>query len=93
MGQLCGVEYPDGTFEQYSYNDEGLLKEARNTNSRVKITRDKLGRVKEEWQDGHTVTSRYDKITLYVAFFFLIDRKSNLQLSNKKSRILCIDIP
>jgi YD repeat-containing protein len=63
MGQLCGVEYPDGTFEQYSYNDEGLLKEARNANSRVKITRDKLGRVQEEWQDGHTVTSRYDKKT------------------------------
>jgi RHS repeat-associated protein len=63
MGRLCGVEYADGTFEQYAYNDEGLLREAKNANSHLKITRDKLGRVVEEWQDGHTVTSLYDKKT------------------------------
>jgi RHS repeat-associated protein len=63
MGRLCSVEYPDGTFEQYAYNDEGLLTEAKNANSHLKITRDKMGRVREEWQDGHTVTSRYDKTT------------------------------
>jgi RHS repeat-associated protein len=63
MGRLCGIEYADGTFEQYAYNDEGLLREAKNANSHLKITRDKLGRVVEEWQDGHTVTSLYDKKT------------------------------
>jgi RHS repeat-associated protein len=63
MGRLCGVEYSDGTFEQYSYNDDGLLTAAKNPDSHLKITRDKTGRVTEEWQDGHTVTSRYDEAT------------------------------
>jgi RHS repeat-associated protein len=50
-------------FEQYAYDGDGLLREAKNANSHLKITRDKLGRVIEEWQDGHTVTSLYDKKT------------------------------
>ena len=61
MGRLCGVEYSDGTFEQYAYNRDGLLTEARNGGSQVKIVRDKQGRIKEEWQDGHRVESRYDE--------------------------------
>jgi YD repeat-containing protein len=60
-GRLCGVEYSDGSFEQYAYDDGGLLREAKNANSHIKITRDQMGRIVEEWQDGHTVTSLYGK--------------------------------
>ncbi|GHT70538.1 hypothetical protein AGMMS50239_39030 [Bacteroidia bacterium] len=59
-GHLCGVEYHDGSFEQYAYNRDGLLVEARNNTSRLKIVRDKAGRIKEEWQDGHKVESEYN---------------------------------
>jgi YD repeat-containing protein len=61
MNRLCGVEYSDGSFEQYAYDDDGRLREAKNANSHLKITRDKLGHVVEEWQDVHTITSSYDK--------------------------------
>ncbi len=61
LGRLCGVEYHDGTFEQFAYNKDSLLTEARNPDSHLKITRDKLGRIIEEWQDGHTVTSSYNE--------------------------------
>lgn len=61
MGRLCGVEYNDGTFEQYAYNRDGLLTEARNDNSQVRILRDKQGRIIEEWQDGHKVQSLYNE--------------------------------
>lgn len=62
LGRLCGVEYHDGTYEQYAYNKDGLLIEAYNPNSHLKIKRDKMGRILEEWQDGHTVTSQYNKL-------------------------------
>jgi RHS repeat-associated protein len=62
-GRLCGVEYHDGSFEQYSYNRDGLLVEARNNHSQLKITRDRQGRITEEWQDGQIVGSSYDKTT------------------------------
>ena len=47
--------------QKTSPNRDGLLTEARNPNSQVKIVRDKQGRIKEEWQDGHKVESRYDE--------------------------------
>jgi uncharacterized protein RhaS with RHS repeats len=55
------VEYHDGTFERYRYNGDGLIVEAENDNSLVKITRGKAGCVTQEWQDGHTVESKYGK--------------------------------
>jgi hypothetical protein len=39
-------------FEQYACDNGGLLREAKNANSHLKITRDKPGSVVEEWQDG-----------------------------------------
>jgi RHS repeat-associated protein len=60
-GRLNRVDYHDGSFERYAYNMDGLLIEAENNNSLLKITRDKQGRVIEESQDGFTVQSKYDK--------------------------------
>ena len=61
LGQLCNVEYHDGSFERYTYNRDGLLTAAENAGSQLKIVRNKSGRIMEEWQDGHCVTSNYDK--------------------------------
>jgi RHS repeat-associated protein len=46
----------------YSYNLNGQLIEAINQNSRVKLIRDKTGRVEKEDQDGYTVQSSYNDL-------------------------------
>ena len=60
-GRLRRVDYHDGSFESYSYNKDGLLVQAENDNSLLKIKRDAQGRITEEWQDGHLVQSKYDE--------------------------------
>jgi len=61
-GLLTRVEYSDGSWELYSYDRNGDLAEAVNENSTVRFVRDALGRVTEEWQNGHKVESGYDKL-------------------------------
>ncbi|WP_298738669.1 RHS repeat-associated core domain-containing protein [uncultured Chitinophaga sp.] len=58
-GRLTRAEHENGSWETYSYNRNGELVEASNEHSTLKLQRDILGRVVEEWQDGYTVTSHY----------------------------------
>ncbi|WP_188315926.1 DNA/RNA non-specific endonuclease [Chitinophaga agrisoli] len=60
-GQLIRAEHSDGSWETYSYNRNGQLIEAVNEYCTLKLERDIMGHVVEEWQNGHTVTSVYDK--------------------------------
>jgi RHS repeat-associated protein len=57
--RLTRAEYSDGSWETYSYDYNGLLIEAVNEHSRLKLQRDVMGRVVEEWQDGYTISGKY----------------------------------
>ncbi len=61
--KLCRViraDYQDKSYEEYVYNKNGLLTEAKNQYTTIKLERDKAGRILKEWQDEHWVSSAYD---------------------------------
>jgi YD repeat-containing protein len=60
MDRLTLVEHSDGDQERYQYREDGALLEASNSARLLRFERDALGRVLEEHQDAHVVTSRYD---------------------------------
>ncbi len=59
-GNVIRAEHYDGSFEVFSYDDDGLLIEAENLDSIVRFERDAMGRITQEYQNGHLVTSDYD---------------------------------
>jgi RHS repeat-associated protein len=61
-GQLTRIEHNDGSWETFSYDRNGLLTEAVNEHSTIRFVRDSLGRITEEWQNGHRVNSVYDRL-------------------------------
>ena len=61
--KLCRViraDYQDKSYEEYVYNKNGLLTEAKNQYITIKLERDKAGKLLKEWQDEHWVASEYD---------------------------------
>lgn len=61
--KLCRVirtDYQDKSFEEYVYNKNGLLTEAKNQYTTIKLERDKAGKILKEWQDEHWVSGEYD---------------------------------
>jgi len=70
-GLLARAEYSDGSWETYSYDRVGLLTEAANEHATLKLQRDIMGRVTQEWQNGYIVNSTYS----------LYGRRSGLQSS------------
>ncbi|GAA0539935.1 DUF6531 domain-containing protein [Chitinophaga japonensis] len=58
-GRLTRAEYDDGTWETYSYDRNGQLVEAINEHGTLRLQRDVMGRVVQEWQNGCTVSSTY----------------------------------
>lgn len=60
-GRIIRVEYHDGSWELYSYDPNGNLQEAINENSHVRLTRNKVGCIVLEAQDGYQVHSSYGK--------------------------------
>ena len=61
--KLCRViraDYQDKSYEEYVYNKNGLLTEAKNQYTTIKLERDKTGKILKEWQDDHWVGSEYD---------------------------------
>ena len=60
MDRLTHAVHSDGDEERYQYREDGALLEASNSARQLRFERDALGRVLEEHQDGHVVTSRYD---------------------------------
>ncbi|WP_299883872.1 DUF6531 domain-containing protein [uncultured Lacinutrix sp.] len=63
-GRISRIEHQDGTWATYNYNKDGLLIEAINSNSHVKLIRDEAGRITAENQDGHIVNSQYGELGL-----------------------------
>lgn len=61
-GLLTRIEHHDGSWEMYSYDRNGDLTEAVNEHNTVRFVRDVMGRITEEWQDGHKVASGYDRL-------------------------------
>ena len=59
-GRLTAIIYADGHFVRFAYNDAGLLTEARNPNSVVKLEYDDQNRLVQEEQDGQVVRYGYD---------------------------------
>jgi RHS repeat-associated protein len=60
-GQIIRVEYHDGSWELYNYDKKGNLQEAINEYSHIRFTRNKMGYIDTEEQDGYKVQSTYDK--------------------------------
>lgn len=60
-GRVARIAYSDGTWEAFGYDRSGLLIEAINEQGTVRLMRDGMGRIKEEWQNDHKVESRYDR--------------------------------
>jgi RHS repeat-associated protein len=60
-GNLTRAEHSDGSWETYSYDRDGQLIEAINEHSTVRLQRDVMGRVIQEWQDGYAVVREYDR--------------------------------
>lgn len=58
-GRIVEVGHSDGSKEVFHYDLSGNLIEAINDDATVRFTRDSLGRVVEEWQNGHVVQSSY----------------------------------
>lgn len=59
-GKTITEEHSDGGMSAYKYDADGMLIEAINENSHIKILRDKTGRVIKEIQDGYEVTKAYN---------------------------------
>jgi RHS repeat-associated protein len=60
-GRLTRAEHSDGCWETYSYNRNGQLAEANNEHSTLRLERDAMGRIVQEWQNGYTINSSYDR--------------------------------
>lgn len=60
-GLMTRAEHNDGTWETFSYDKRGLLTDAVNQHTEVHLKRDSMGRVVEEKQGEHFVTSHFDK--------------------------------
>lgn len=61
VGNIIIAEHSDQTHELFTYNQDGLLIEAANQEATVKLVRDAAGRVTKEIQNGHIITSQFDK--------------------------------
>jgi RHS repeat-associated protein len=60
-GRIIRTTYHDGTWELFNYDKNGNLHEAINEYSRIVYTRNKVGLIETEDQDGYQVHSQYDK--------------------------------
>jgi RHS repeat-associated protein len=60
-GRIIRIEYHDGSWELYNYDKNGNVKEASNEHSTVKFTRNKIGFIESEDQNGYLVHSRYNE--------------------------------
>jgi len=60
-GMLVRAEHSDGSWSAFGYDRNGQMIEAVNENGTVSFKRDNMGRVIEERQHGHVVSTRYDE--------------------------------
>lgn len=59
-GNIISEEYHDGNSIAYKYNRDGLLTEALNSESHIRIFRDRAGRIIKEQQGNYSVERKYD---------------------------------
>ena len=61
LGQVIRADYHDKSYETFTYDKLGTLLETENQYTKVKLERDRLGRVIKEWQDQHWILGKYDE--------------------------------
>ncbi len=61
LGQVIRADYHDKSYETFTYDKLGALLETENQYTKVKLERDRLGRVIKEWQDQHWILGKYDE--------------------------------
>ena len=71
-GRLVYSKYEDDTYQAFQYDKLGLLIAAENELSSVNYSRNPLGMVTQEIQDGHSISYQYD------VFGNLVNLKSSL---------------
>lgn len=59
-GRVVAVRRSDGSADRFTYRTDGALMAAENDDSALRFERDLLGRVVEEQQGPHRITSRYE---------------------------------
>lgn len=59
-GNVVKEEHYDGSMNAYRYNSDGLLAEAFNNESQIKLQRDRSGRITKEQQGKYEVSRKYD---------------------------------
>ncbi|RTQ91446.1 hypothetical protein EKG35_13450 [Lysinibacillus telephonicus] len=62
LGNVIRAYYYDDTWETFTYDKNGLLKETANDHVTVKLERDVSGQVIKEWQNDHWIESSYDEL-------------------------------
>jgi YD repeat-containing protein len=62
LGNVSTVTYDDQTKEIFTYDKSGELIEAINENGRVKLVRDEVGKVLEEFQNDIRIKNSYDRV-------------------------------
>ncbi|WP_346234452.1 RHS repeat-associated core domain-containing protein [Lysinibacillus telephonicus] len=62
LGNVIRADYYDDTWETFTYDKNGLLKETANDHVTVKLERDASGQVIKEWQNDHWIESSYDEL-------------------------------
>jgi RHS repeat-associated protein len=80
LGNVSIVTYDDQTKEVYTYDKGGALIEAVNENGQVRLVRDNVGRVLEEYQNDVRIENTYNRVGQRVAL------TSNLGADIKISR-------
>lgn len=62
VGQMIRADYHDKSFETFTYNKNGVLIGAENPYTKIRLERDKSGRIIKEWQDEHWIAHNYDDL-------------------------------
>ncbi|NQZ38378.1 MAG: hypothetical protein HRT58_22145, partial [Crocinitomicaceae bacterium] len=80
LGNVSTVRYDDQTQEVFTYDKNGSLIEAVNENGQVKLVRDEVGKVLEEYQNDILIENTYNRLGQRIAL------TSNLGADIKISR-------
>lgn len=94
LGRVTRTDYHDGTYETFVYNKNGALTEAENQDARIRLERDRAGRITREWQDNHWVSSKYDETgnRIQTASSFGADIRASRNKTGQVTRLAaCMD--
>lgn len=60
-GKVTRIVEADGYFTEYTYDEHGLIAEAKTASSTIRYERDSAARVIREWQDEQWISYQYDQ--------------------------------